>query len=363
MIYQAVNCQTVSTKTDNPMKNHLDCIVHQVVSGHLKELPTYSLSVGIYSDGQPHLYNYHKGTGELPTGNSYYGLGSIAKTFSGWMLANAVTEGKLKLSDDIRKYLPGTYPNLQYKGQPIQMVHLSNHTSAMPAMSREYSGKFVDSIGKLPSQKLAAFFKQYTADSLFQDMHHFKLDTIPGTKFRYNGNAVMVLNAILQRVYNTPYPKLVTRYLHQQYGMDHTKPVLTKEDKRNLLMGYDENGKEAPLSIDEGYRAAPSMISTPDDMLKYIAANLDESRPAIKLSHNTTFTAPEEMRIGLNWMMNNESNGIPFIMHTGRDGAGFTSLCYIYPTKQTGIVILLNVGIGEDKLTSLKDDIVRDLFK
>jgi CubicO group peptidase (beta-lactamase class C family) len=303
---------------------------------------TFDLAIGVYSAGKPHQYNYHKGTGSLPTGNSYYGLGSIAKTFAGWMLANAVVEGKLKLNDDIRKYLPGIYPNLEYRGHPVHIADLSNHTSAMPTMSRDYSDKFVDSISKLKPEKLAAFFKVYTADSLFKDMHHFKLDTIPGTKYWYNGNAVMVLIAILQRVYQQPYPKLITAYLHQQHGMDHTKPALTKIEAKSLLMGHDDTGKDAPLSIDEGFRAAPSMISTSNDMLKYIKANLDGKNPAIRLSHEPTFTHSGGMKIGLNWMMDKEYNGLSYIMHTGRDGAGFTSLCYIYPGKQAGIVILVN---------------------
>ncbi|MGN7824615.1 serine hydrolase domain-containing protein [Chitinophaga sp. 22536] len=357
-----VVCQTVPTKTDNPLKTRLDSTIHQAVSGHLQNLPAYDLSIGVYLEEHPHQYHYHKGAGKLPTGDSYYGLGSIAKTFSGWMLANAVVEGRVKLNDDIRKYLPGAYPNLEYNGHPVRMVDLSNHTSAMPAMSREYADEFIDSIAKLPRQQLAAFFKGYTADSLFKDMHRFKLDTVPGTKYRYNGNAVMVLIAILQHIYHRPYPELISQYLHQQYGMDHTKPALTKAEEKNLLMGYDVTGKEAPLTVDEGFRAAPSMISTPNDMLKYITANLDSNNTAVRLSHRPTFVAPNGMAIGLNWMMGKEADGLPFIMHTGRDGAGFTSLCYIYPGRQAGIVILVNVGTGEDKITLLKNDIITKIF-
>ncbi|WP_412850870.1 serine hydrolase domain-containing protein [Chryseobacterium sp. PMSZPI] len=355
-------CQ-ISVQTDNVLKTRLDSIVHQAASGFMETPFTRDLSIGIYSKGHPYPYNYHTGAGHLSTGNDYYGLGSVAKTFAGLMLARAVVEGKLKLNDDIRKYLPGSYPNLEYKGHPIRIVDLSNHTSAMPAMSKEYSDQSMQRISKLSRKNLTAFFKEYTADSLFADMHHFKLDTIPGTKYHYNGNAVMVLIGILQRIYHQPYSKLITRYLHQQYGMDHTKPFLTKTDEKKLLMGYDDTGKEAPLIVDEGFRAAPSMVSTLYDMLKYIGANLDQNNPVIKLSHQPTFTTSDGTKMGLNWMMGKEENDVPFIMHTGRDGAGFTSLCYIYPGKQTGIVILVNNGIGEDKISTLKNEIITKLFR
>ncbi|WP_158656164.1 hypothetical protein [Sphingobacterium sp. HMA12] len=68
------------------------------------------------------------------------------------------------------------------------------------------------------------------------------------------------------------------------------------------------------------------------------------------------------MKLGLCWMQDQEKNGLPFIMHTGCDGAGFTALCYIYPTKQTGIVLLVNNGNGEDKLSTLKDNIITKLL-
>lgn len=361
LIGQVALCQTTAFKTDNPLKTYLDSLVQQAASVYLQAPATFDLSIGIYSQGRPYQYNYHKGDGSLPTGNSYYGMGSIAKTFAGWMLANAVTEGKLKLNDDIRKYLPGSYPNLEYKGHPVRIVDLSNHTAAMPAMSKDYSDKFIDSISKLKPEKLAVFFKEYTADSLFKDMHHFKLDTIPGTKYQYNGNAVMVLIAILQRIYHRPYPELVTAYLKRN-GIDHTRPALTKTEAKGLLMGHDEKGNASPLSVDEGFRAAPSMVSTPNDMLKYIKANLNENNPVIKLSHQPTFTTPGGMKMGLNWMMDKEDNGLPYIMHTGRDGVGFTALCYLYPDKQTGIVILVNDGTGEDKVSALKNNIIANLF-
>ncbi|MGE8298963.1 MAG: hypothetical protein ACN6OW_05275 [Sphingobacterium paramultivorum] len=46
-------------------------------------------------------------------------------------------------------------------------------------------------------------------------------------------------------------------------------------------------------------------------------------------------------------------------MHTGRDGCGFTVLCYLYPEKNTAIIILANDSSGQDRLAELKDDITR----
>ncbi|MBO9594482.1 MAG: beta-lactamase family protein [Niabella sp.] len=350
-------------KSNNPLKTPLDSLVQRAAEHYLQSPVTFDLSIGIIKNGVPHPYNFHRGTGSLSEGSTFFGLGSIAKTFVGMMLAQAVIEKKVQLTDDIRNYLPGNYPNLQYQGHPVRLADLANHTSALPAMSRDYDEHYLDSVSRLKPEAFRAFYRIYTADSLFRDMHHFTLDTIPGTKYRYNGNAMMVLIAILQQVYQMPYDKLVTSFLKKQAGMLHTKPRLTIKEEALLLPGHDEQGKVLPFIPDDGFRAAPSMFSTPADMLTYAAAHLNGKNAAMRLSHNTTFTKPDGTGLGLGWMLGTEANGLPFIMHTGRDGFGFSSLCYLYPDQNAAIIILVNDSSGQERVADLKNELISNLFR
>ncbi|MFB6454097.1 serine hydrolase domain-containing protein [Chitinophaga sp. Hz27] len=352
---------TIVIKSNNPLKTPLDSLVQRAAERYMQSPATFDLSIGIINKGVSHQYNFHRGAGALTQDVTYFGLGSIAKTFVGLLLAQAVVEKKVRLTDDIRKYLPGDYPNLQYEGHPVRIVDLANHTSALPHMSRDYADTFIDSITKLKPAALRDFFRIYTADSLLRDMHHFTLDTIPGTSYRYNGNAMMVLITILQQIYHQPYNQLITGLLDKQLGMKNTKPQLTAAEEQQLLVGHDANGKALPFIPDDGFRAAPSMFSTPADMLTYAAANLSEEHPAVKLSHQSTFTNTEGMHIGLSWMIDKETNGLPFIMHTGRDGFGFTSLFYLYPTIKSAIIILVNDNSGEGRVADLKQELISNL--
>ncbi|MGE7776532.1 serine hydrolase domain-containing protein [Chitinophaga sp. NPDC101104] len=346
-------------KSNNPLKTRLDSLVHRAAEQYMRSPVTFDLSIGIIKNGISHQYFYHRGPGPLSSKATLFGLGSIAKTFTGILLAKAVIDRKLQLDDDIRKYLPGQYPDLQYDGQPVRIADLANHTSGLPAMSREYDESYLDNIVKLPPRLFRDFYRVYTADSLFRDMHHFRPDTIPGTRYRYNGNAMMVLTAILERVYGTSYKELVTSFLRRQLGMAHTTPLPTEEEEKRLPPGHDADGKPLPFIPDAGFRAAPSMFSTPADMLRFAAANLESRNAAIRLSHQTTFTKPDGMRMGLGWMMGEEENGMPYIMHTGRDGCGFSALLYLYPDSGTAIILLVNDSSGQDRLAGLKDDLVR----
>ncbi|MGN6293344.1 MAG: serine hydrolase domain-containing protein [Chitinophagaceae bacterium] len=345
------------------MKTSLDSLVQRAAGHYMQSPVTVDLSIGVIKNGVQYQYSFHRGEGALIRNTTFFGLGSIAKTFVGIMLAQAVIEKKVQLTDDIRKYLPGNYPNLQYQGHPVRLVDLANHTSALPAMSRDYDDAYLDSISKLKPEAFREFYRIYTVDSLFRDMHRFTLDTIPGTKYRYNGNAMMVLIAILQRVYHTPYNQLVTSFLKKELGIADTKPQLDAKEEKRLIAGHDENGKALTFIPDNGFRAAPSMVSTPADMLKYAAANLSRENAAINLSHKITFTRPDGMSLGLSWMLDKEDNGLPFIMHTGRDGFGFTSLCYLYPDSGTAIVILVNDSSGEGRVSDLKDELISNLSR
>jgi CubicO group peptidase (beta-lactamase class C family) len=48
------------------------------------------------------------------------------------LLAQAAIEGKVKLDDDVRRYLDGDYPNLEFHAHPIRLYDLVDHRSGLP---------------------------------------------------------------------------------------------------------------------------------------------------------------------------------------------------------------------------------------
>ena len=199
--------------TDNPLRTALDSVVHRVVLPYMQQPEAAGLSIGVYQQGRPHFYNYgevEKGTGRRPTATTYYDMGSVAKTFVGTLLAQAVIDKKVQLTDDIRQYLPGQYPNLEYQGRPVRLVDLANHTSGLPSTAHVYTAATKQRLDQLNLAEKITHYNRYAADSLLADMHRFQVTTEPGTAYRYNGVATLVLQLILERVYQQPYEQLVT---------------------------------------------------------------------------------------------------------------------------------------------------------
>ncbi|MDF2431748.1 MAG: hypothetical protein JWP44_1379, partial [Mucilaginibacter sp.] len=330
----------------------MDSAVDKGAVAYMKNKGTVGLIIGVCKDGRNYMYSYGeavKGTGRLPQNNQLFNLGSVAKTFVGTMLAEAVIEKRVKLTDDIRLYLPGEYPNLQYQGHPVRLVDLANHTSGMPTVARELPDAQMASLKKLPLPEQLNFCLAYTEDSLLKDLHHFKIDTIPGTKHRYNGNAMEVLILLLERIYNQPYETLVTKYLKTNLDMVDSRTRVPVNQMGRFLQGYNAEGiavqwydpeinKGNDVNTNLFFLGGPSMNSTMDDMMKYLQAQLAESDPAIKLSHQLTWGSnPKEFAIGLNWMFDLE-DGVKDYYHAGHTGLGFNTLCEFYPTQGIGLM-------------------------
>ncbi len=101
----------------------------------LKNKNINSVSIGIYKDGQvytEHFGEIEKSKSNLPNDETIYEVGSVTKTITGYLVAKAVLEEKIKLEDDIRLYLKGDYSNLEYNKTPIKVKNLLTHTSGLP---------------------------------------------------------------------------------------------------------------------------------------------------------------------------------------------------------------------------------------
>ncbi|MBS1738448.1 MAG: beta-lactamase family protein [Bacteroidetes bacterium] len=350
--------------TDNKMKTFIDTAVNKAATIYLQDSNTNGISIGIYFKGIKYTYNYgevKRGSHILPTADNFYNLGSVAKPFISTMLAEAVIEKKAKLTDDIRKYLPSEYPNLEYQGHPIRLIDLANHTSSLPKEFHTFSPSVLESLGKLDLAGQINYFNSYNQDSLLTDLHKIKPDTIPGIKYNYNGNATMLLMLLVERIYHQPYEKVVTQFLRSHFKMNDTKSILSVAEMKRIVQGYNDENEPQHYTNYTGFTGGPSMNSTINDMLKFLEANILEKDKAIKLTHQLTWGDKNGFALGLNWMMDTNKNGERFIFHDGHTGIGFNTHCIFYPKQKSGFIIIVNDIIDQDKVSELEKAIKADL--
>jgi CubicO group peptidase (beta-lactamase class C family) len=348
-----------SVLTDNKLKSKLDTVIDNAAKLYLQDNNTNGVSIGVYYKNKNYTYNY--GKNKLASADNFYNIGSVAKTFVTTILAQAVVDKKINLNDDIRKFLPGQYPNLEYNGQSIHVVNLANHTSGLPRTFRIFSSAIQDSLRKLSMPEQVKFYSLYNQDSLLGDLHLVKLDTLPNTKFQYNSSAMMVLVLLLENVYHKPYEKIVTEYLRTHLKMYDTKPFLTATEINNAVQGYNNSGKPQQFLNLRGFYFGLTMNSTINDMLKYIKVNLSEKDKAIRLTHQLTYGKEKGFGMGLGWMMDNISNGERYIYHDANTKIGYNTLCTLYPSEGLGFIIIVNDTVSQDKVGELENNLKQTL--
>lgn len=320
--------------SDNPLRNPIDLIVDKVAQSYLQNLKSVGLSIGVVKGGRFYTYNYgetEKGNKQLPTADSFYEIGSITKTFTGILLAQAVLDGKVKLDDDIRKYLDGSFPNLEYQGLPITLRNLSTHTSGIPNATDNV--KDIDYVNP---------WENFSREQLLDALRRVKLERKPGERFEYSNSAVGLLGNILEKVYGMSYEKLVEKYVCKPAGMKDTKIGLSDVEMKRFVRGHNNEGRIIPFWNVRGVEGAGALRSTTRDMLKYAAFNLQAKNRAVQMSQRVHWQSPTvAAQIGLGWEIQTTPSGFRRLGHSGGTG-GFRSYLAIYPDLKLGIVVMTN---------------------
>jgi CubicO group peptidase (beta-lactamase class C family) len=169
-------------------------------------------AVGVYQDGRT-LYEGAFGLANLEHGvpidphRSVFNIGSVAKQFTAASILLLVQDGKVRLDDDVRKYLP-ELPNY---GRVITIDHLLSHTSGL----RDYAD--------LAWAKRTSYWAYLTEqDVLDLIVHQRTLNFAPGSKFTYSNTGYVLLSIIVRRVSGKPLPVFANERIFAPLGMTQT---------------------------------------------------------------------------------------------------------------------------------------------
>ncbi|GAA4035884.1 serine hydrolase domain-containing protein [Hymenobacter glaciei] len=318
----------------------MDTVVQRLGNAFMQQPARVGLSIGITQNGRAYFYHFgttEKGKSQVATQNTPYEIGSISKTFTSLLLAHAVLEKRVSLNDDIRKYLPGAYPNLAFQGKPITLKHLANTTSRLPnnlpknLLEGLLQHASTDSVPLLAVKRM----RGYTKQNFLADLHQARLDTFPGLLPRHSNVASQLLAYMLESVYQASYADLLVRYIDQPLhltGSAGTGPKST---------GYDGNGHHMPYDAIETSRASGGLQYSPADMVKYLQYQLAASDKAVALVQQPTWGRPDAEAIAFNWNLDQTVDGKRRLQHSGGT-FGYASYCELYPQLQFGIVLLAN---------------------
>lgn len=331
----------------------IDSIIQ--VDSEVRQTP--GLSIGIVKDGEI-LFNNSYGLANLEHGvnntdSSVFDIASMAKQFTSACVWTLIEEEKLRLDDDIRKYLP----ELPDFGDTIRIRHMLNHTSGL----RNYS-TILDLAGY---NYLEHFFNN---QSILELMSRQKgLNNKPGEKMIYGNTPFNLLTIIIERISGITFKDYADKHLFFPLGMYNTtyrvdNTSIVKNRATGYIMENDSTFSQFPR-IESCYGGG-SLWSTVEDLVVWSnlftqAPNEYQGLVEFLLTKDTLNNGQtSNYSRGLNLDMYKTYNTIH---HSGRT-KGYRSQIITIPEKQLSVIILANFNaINPESLSyNILDLFIRD---
>jgi CubicO group peptidase (beta-lactamase class C family) len=275
--------------------------------------------------------------------NSLFDAGSVRKQFVAAAILLLVEEGRLSLSDDVRKHVP----QLPDYGHKITLDHLLTHTSGLrdwPALLNLASGN---------------------PDAMTMILRQRGLNFAPGEEWSYSNSGYVLLTDIVARTSGMSFAEFTRKRLFEPLGMKSTRYVDDlREVVKNRALAYEKEGNRWKMDIllgnDRGGGGA--LFTTPSDLVIWNEALTNTRLGALvseKLQEPATLSNGRKLGYARGLYLDASPNG-RVVWHSGSAGA-YKSLAGRLPEHGLSIAILCNSGDSTPERTMFARRIF-DLF-
>ncbi|HEY3104053.1 MAG TPA: serine hydrolase domain-containing protein [Pyrinomonadaceae bacterium] len=308
-------------------------------------------AVGISLDGRQ-VYERAFGMAEMEHGipntpQTVFESGSVAKQFTAAAIVLLSLDGKLRLDDPVRKYIP----ELPEYGAPLRIRHLLNHTGGVRDWGTVMGITGYGRGDRVISQALA----------LDVITHQRALDFTPGAEYSYSNSGYTLLATIVERVSKQSLPAFTEQRFFKPLGMAHSS---WRDDYRRLVPGRAQayaGPLNGPWRLDMPFMNVygnGGMLTTVGDWLKWNAM-LDSralGAPLVEALETTgVLNDGRKITYALGLVVTNE-NGARKVAHGGST-AGYQTLLSRYPNLKLSMAVMCN---GASRNASALE---RDIFK
>jgi CubicO group peptidase (beta-lactamase class C family) len=277
--------------------------------------------------------------------NTVYELGSVSKTFTALLFADAIARGEVSADTRLGALLPlGPAPVAD-----VTLAELASHRSGLPQSGLSGQG--------LPLRDEVPFDLRYLMhrDPFTQDVAGVvaiaRTSTLSNRGgFVYSNLGVALLGHALAAAAHMDFASLVQQRIFTPLGMTASSiPVTIANLPANAPTGYSADGKSEAAWTLNGWAPTGGIRSTPADMVHYARALLDGTAPGMDaLTPQWTFGM---QTIGYVWMTE------PYMGHTvtwkNGESAGFESKITLDRPNHRAAIILSNTAASVDDAANM----------
>ena len=266
-----------------------------------------------------------------------YRLASVSKQFTAAAILLLVEDGKLRLDDRARKWLP----SLPASDDAITLQHLLTHTSGLidyeDVMAADYSGQLRD------------------ADVLRLLETQSQLYFAPGTGYRYSNSGYALLALVVERASGRSFQAFLRERIFAPLGMHDTLAyVRGGPEVAHRAFGYSlasgGHWKRTDQSSTSAVLGDGGIYSSIDDLARWDAA-LYDNRLLSAASRRLAFTPwtktdDPAVEYGFGWRISGET-----LWHSG-ETIGFRNVIVRYPQRKLTVILLSNRNDPEPYATA-----------
>jgi CubicO group peptidase (beta-lactamase class C family) len=198
------------------------------------------------------------------TADTAFRIASMTKSFVTLSIFKLRDDGKLRLDDPVKKYLP-EFRNVRppTKDSPeITIRHLMSMSSGLPEDNPW-------------GDRQMAITKEALRDFVSGGL---SFSNPPGQQYEYSNLGFVLLGQIVSKASKMPFQKYITENILRPLGMLHTGWEYTHYPADQFALGYrweHEAWKPEPILHDGEGAACGGLITTLNDFAKYVEIHLD----------------------------------------------------------------------------------------
>lgn len=327
-------------------RNDLALLLDPIFAEQMAKSNIPGAAISIVKDGKVLFtkgYGYadiEKKTPVVPE-KTIFRIGSITKVFTATAVMQLADRGRIKLKDDVNKYLkgikvPATFP------QPITFKDLLTHTSGLDEISpgrRTSDETKVVPLGEFLKTRLVRL-------------------SPPGEIISYSTYNPALGALVVEQITKTPFKSYLRQNVFEPLRMDRTSiAAVVPEHKQDLAIGYEYDGKNYQKLPFQWFHTYPAsdINSTVTDMARFMIANLQYgkldgkrimSEKSAREMQQTHFRNHPRIAGWAYGFYEGTQNNLRFVEHGGSMDDGYSALMTLLPDENLGIFVACNTETG-----------------
>lgn len=298
----------------------------------------------VLRDGEPvvrrgvGLADLEAGAPVTPATN--FRLASVSKQFTAAAVLLLAQDGRLRLDDPVRRWLPG----LPASADGVTLHHLLSHTSGLHDYEDLMAPDFEGQVRDADVLCLLAGGAPCAATAAIPAAPYFP----PGSAYRYSNSAYALLALVVERASGQRYPDFLRERIFAPLGMANTLAYVNGYNQvPNRAYGHSADGdgwRRTDQSTTSAVLGDGGIYSSIDDMARWDAALYDDrllsdaSRALAFSAQTTTPTGePDVAAYGYGWRL--DGHGLAW--HSG-ETMGFRNVILRWPAQRLTVLLLSN---------------------